>query len=233
MPTRQKSRVELYRRVYEKFQAPVSRFDCGRHCAPHNGGQPVCCDTGNAVPIVDKWEWQLLKSRSDLWRLFKPKSAIDREIVAGMHSECRAVECKGAAHCERDNRSLACRAFPFFPYITREREVIGLAGFWYFEDRCWVLSNLGVVTPQFVTECLEAYEAIFAEDAEEFDVNRKLSADMRGIFTKRGRVIPLIGRDGGYYAIEPKSHRLRPATLAEFGRHGPYKDEPVAAAAAE
>ncbi|MBM3537446.1 MAG: hypothetical protein FJX55_06385, partial [Alphaproteobacteria bacterium] len=113
MPNPKKSRVELYRRVYENFQAPVSRFDCGRQCAPHNGGQPVCCDTRNAVPIVDKWEYQLLRSRSDLWRPFKPQSAVDRQIVADMHSECRAVECKGAAHCERDNRSVACRAFPF------------------------------------------------------------------------------------------------------------------------
>src|SRR5262245_23341022 len=134
--------VELYRRVYEKFQAPVTRFDCGRHCAPHNGGTPVCCDAGHAVPIVDKWEYQLLRSRSDLWRRYKPVDADGRAIVADMHKDCLAVECKGAAFCERDNRSMACRAFPFFPYITRERQILGLAYFWGFEELCWVINHL-------------------------------------------------------------------------------------------
>ena len=227
MPTPSQSRVELYRRVYEKFQAPVSRFDCGKYCAPLNGGQPVCCDTRDAIPIVDRAEWELLKSRTDLWSLFKPRCATGREIVDSLHEQCRAVECKGAAHCERDNRSMACRAFPFFPYITRERAVIGLTGYWNFEDRCWVLSNLGVVTPQFVAECLEAYETIFAEDPAEFEVYRQLAVTMRRTFTKRDRIIPLIGRDGAYRAIEPRTHHLRPAILAEFGRHGPYRDEPA------
>ena len=56
-------------------------------------------------------------------------------------------------------------------------------------------------------------------------------ADMRGVFTRRNRVIPLIGRDGRTYAVEPKTHRLRQATIAEFGRHGPYKEAPLASAA--
>ena len=38
--------------IYVGFDAPVSRFDCGRKCAPLNGGQPVCCTTGDAVPVV-------------------------------------------------------------------------------------------------------------------------------------------------------------------------------------
>lgn len=219
-----KSRAELYRHVYEKFQAPVSRFDCGKYCSPHNGGQPVCCDTGHAVPIVDKAEWDLLKSRTELWHRFKPTTPLHRALVDELHPQCCAIECKGAAHCERDNRTMACRAFPFFPYITRERAVIGLSVYWNFEDRCWVLSNLGVVTPQFVTECLEAYETIFAADELEFDVFRAFSATMRSTFTKRDRLIPLLGRDGGCYAIEPRTHRQRPATVAEFGRHGVYRE---------
>ena len=38
--------------LYDGFTAPVSRFDCGRKCAPLNGGEPVCCSTQNAVPVV-------------------------------------------------------------------------------------------------------------------------------------------------------------------------------------
>jgi hypothetical protein len=228
-----KARIELYRRVYEKFTAPVSRFDCGRKCAPHNGGTPVCCDTEHAVPILDKAEFALLTARTDLWRRYKPTDADGRAVVADMHVENCAAECKGAAFCERENRTMACRAFPFFPYITREREIAGLAYFWTFEDRCWVISHLEVVTPDFVRECLAAFEEIFAEDPLEFDTNRDLSADMRRVFSRWNRVIPLVGRDGGYFVVEPRTHRIRPATRDEFPRHGPYRDETVLADAAD
>ena len=228
-----KSRIDLYRRVYENFVAPVSRFDCGRRCAPHNGGTPVCCSTEHAVPILDKAEFALLKTRSDLWRPYKATDAEGRAIVADMHHECCAAECKGAAHCERENRTMACRAFPFFPYITRDNEIVGLAYYWVFEDRCWVMSHLEIVTRDFVRECLAAYEAIFAEDKLEYETNRDQSAAMRRVFTRWNRNIPLIGRDGGYFVVEPRTHRIRPAQPDEFPRHGPYRDEAPAAAAAD
>ena len=69
--------------LYEGFTAPVSRFDCGRKCAPLNGGEPVCCSTQNAVPVVHKVEFELLKSRTDLWSKFKPYDYATRQIVAG------------------------------------------------------------------------------------------------------------------------------------------------------
>ena len=233
MPKQTKTRVELYRRVYETFTAPVSRFDCGRKCAPHNGGEPICCSTEHAIPILDKWELELLRSRSDLWRPYKPNDAEGRAIVKDMHHECRAAECKGAAHCERDNRALACRAFPFFPYITREGDVPGLSYYWAFEDRCWVISHLEIATREFVRECLAAYEAIFAEDKLEYECNRDMSADMRRVFSRWNRGIPLIGRDGGYFMVEPRTHVIRPARPDEFPRHGPYKDEVPPAEAAD
>jgi hypothetical protein len=224
-------RVDVYRTLYDNFQAPVTRFDCGKHCAPLNNGSPVCCSAEHAVPIVDKWEFELLESRSDLWRLYTPKDADGRKIVEDMHEDCLAVECKGAAFCERDNRSLACRAFPFFPYITRENEIIGVAYFWGFQELCWVINHLELVTPEFVRECLAAYQAVFDNDPEEFKANRDLSADMRRQFTRKNRIIPVIGKDGGYYAVEPRTHTLRPAKIEEFERHGPYKNAAGAVAA--
>lgn len=223
--------AELYRQIYAKFQAPVSRFDCGSKCAPHNGGSPVCCSTEHAVPIIDRWEWELLSSRSDLWHKYYPTDSAGKEIVKGLHEDCLAVECKGARSCERDNRSMACRGFPFFPYITRDDKLMGLAYFWPFEDRCWVISNLQIVDREFVDQCIAAYETLFAADREEYDANRDESASMRRVFTRWNRIIPLIGRDGKFYAVEPRTHKIRPARLEEFGRFGPYKDEPPATVA--
>ena len=109
-----------YAVLYDRFKASVSRYDCGKYCAPLNNGEPVCCTTGHAIPIMDKTEFKLLETRTDLWHKFKITNAADRELLSDMHKSCMAAECKGVRHCERDNRSFACRAFPFYPYITRE-----------------------------------------------------------------------------------------------------------------
>jgi hypothetical protein len=201
---------EDYARVYARFTAPVSRFDCGRRCAPHNEGMPVCCSADHAVPIVDKAEYALLKSRTDLWRDYVPKDAAGRKIVADMHASCEAVECKGVQFCERDNRSMACRAFPFFPYFTREKKLVGLAYYWDFEDRCWML---------------------FAVDEDERNGMIEHSASIRRVFTRRNQIIPLVGLEGGFFAVEPRTHVIRPARVDEFRRHGPYAEEPPAPAA--
>jgi hypothetical protein len=214
-----------FARIYEKFQAPISRFDCGRKCAPLNGGEPVCCSTQNAVPLVQKSEWQLLKTRSDLWHRFKPYDATTRNMVRDLHKTCTAIECKGVAHCERDNRSMACRAFPFYPYITREGEFVGLAYYWDFEDSCWVISNLSVIDADFIREFVVAHEMLFAADPEEYDTFKEQSASMRRVFTRRNRYIPLIGREGSFFKVLPRGGKIVPADPAKFRKHGPYKSD--------
>jgi hypothetical protein len=223
---------ELYERIYRMFVAPVSAFDCGAKCAPHNGGVPVCCSTDGAIPIVDKHEWSLLKSRSDLWREFVPPDKATEKELSDLHEDCVAIACKGARHCERDNRSMSCRTFPFFPYIDRDGDVLGMSVFWTFEDRCWVQSQLQIVNLRFLDEFLAAYETLFDADPGEFGANRDHSASMRRVFGRAGRAIPLLGRDGRLYKILPRSHAIEPARFAEFGRLGLYRDEPAAAPAA-
>src|SRR3546814_8877003 len=75
-PAKPKIQPEHFAELYRRFQASISRHDCGRWCAPLNhGGGPICCSTNDAVPIVHRSEWKLLKSRTDLWRPFKPYDA--------------------------------------------------------------------------------------------------------------------------------------------------------------
>ncbi len=170
--------------LYDKFQANVSRYDCGRFCAPLNGGTPVCCSTQHAVPVVEKTEFALLKTRSDLWHRFKPYDATTKKIVSELASSCCAIECKGAMFCERDNRTLACRAFPFYPYINREGEFIGIGTYWIYEDRCWLMSNMQVVERDFLEEFIAAYEFCFAKDPAEFETMKQHSATHRRTFTR-------------------------------------------------
>src|SRR5690349_21937260 len=132
--------------LYEGFTAPVSRFDCGRKCAPLNGGSPVCCSTENAVPVVHKVEFDLLKGRTDLWSKFKPYDYATRQIVEELTSDCMAIHCKGARFCERDNRTIACRGFPFYPYMTREKQFVGLGTYWFSGAGCGWWRTFGLAT---------------------------------------------------------------------------------------
>src|SRR5690606_15879490 len=127
-----------------------------------------------------------------------------------------------ARFCERQNRTVACRAFPFFPYLTRQREFIGLSYYWDFEDRCWMISHMKLVEQAYVEEFVAAFEAIFAKDRREFDTYVDFSATMRRVFSRRKRKIPLIARDGGYRLIDPSTGIAKPCGPEKLPRLGPF-----------
>lgn len=218
------AKAKHFAQVYKRFSVSISaRYDCGRMCAPLNGGEPVCCSTQHAVPIVTRHEYELLKKRTRMWHKFKPFDRDTRQIVKELESGCKAVECNGARHCERDNRTLACRSFPFFPYLTRERELVGLSYYWSFEDRCWVISNLSIVERDFIDEMIAAHEYLFRKDEDEENAFVEQSASMRRVFSRHNRIIPIIGRDGKFLKVLPKSGgKVLPAKAKDFKAHGPF-----------
>jgi len=221
------ARAKHYAKMYGMFEASIStKVDCGRMCAPLNGGTPVCCTTEHAVPIVTGGEWRHLETISDAWAEYVPDDAAGHEIVDELHEDCRAIECKIAPYCDRVSRTLACRAFPFFPYFTKEEELIGLSYYWTFEDRCWIISNLRVVEPDFVAEMIETYEYLFKKDRDEKEAMVDQSKSMRQVFGRKGRIIPIIGRDAKYYKILPKTKgKVVPASLSDFKALEPYTTE--------
>jgi hypothetical protein len=211
--------------LYEGFTAPVSRFDCGRKCAPLNNGEPVCCSTQNAVPVVHKVEFDLLEKRTDLWSKFKPYDYATRQIVAELTSDCMAIHCKGARFCERDNRTIACRGFPFFPYITRARQFIGIGTYWVFEDRCWMMSNLEIVDRKFIDQFIATYEALFVKDPSEFSTYVDFSASARRVFSRWAREIPLLGRKGELLLVDPTNGEPRLGLKRDYPKIAPFDSE--------
>ena len=211
--------------LYDGFTAPISRFDCGRKCAPLNGGSPVCCSTENAVPVVHKVEFEFLKGRTDLWAKFKPYDYATRQIVAELTSDCMAIHCKGARQCERDNRTMACRSFPFYPYLTRQKEFVGLGTYWVFEDRCWMMSNLEIVDKKYVKEFIATYEALFVKDPSEFTTYVDFSASARRVYSRWKREIPLLGREGQLLIVEPSSGTIRPGRKKDYPKIAPFSSE--------
>ena len=161
-----------------------------------------------------------LKSRTDMWHKFVPKNKGEANEVADLKgSDCRAVECNGAAHCERDNRSLACRTFPFFPYFNTEKELIGLSYYWSFEGLCWVISNITIVEKPFIRQFLDVHEYLFKADENWRDTYIEQSSTMRGVYSRKNERFPVILRDGTYHWVLPKSGgRMVKATKAELGK---------------
>ncbi len=216
-----------YAKIHAGFTADINaRVNCGRFCAPLNNGSPLCCTTQTAIPIVARAEWTHLKKRTDIWQPFKPFDATSSKIVDELHESCAAVECAVAPACQRDNRTLACRAFPFFPYFNKDKTIVGVGYYWTFEDRCWILSNLAIVTADFVQEMIDTYSFLFKKDPEEEEAFIAQSVSARRVFSRWGRPFPVLTADGGVHVVEPHSDgALVPVDPWDLPAHGPYASQ--------
>ncbi len=215
--------------IYDRFDAPVTAFDCGKKCAPHNpSGKPFCCDICHAVPAAYRQEWEYLRQNTDLWHVWRgdecAKEASDpADLRAETPGHMLLLACKGPAHCQRKYRAVSCRQFPFFPYVTSDYRFIGLAYEWEFEPVCWVISNLGEVTDTFRNEFVRFYDRIFADWQEEFEAYAVRSEQVRAYFASQRHRIPILHRNGGYYLLSPRRERLRRVSPDRLRRFGPYR----------
>ncbi len=210
--------------LYAGFDTPILDLDCGARCAPYNGGIPVCCDTRHSIPAAYPAEWVFLQANTGLWHLWEPENKIDRaRLVQEAGSDLVLIECLGAERCEREYRSLVCRAFPFFPYFDSGGRFLGLSYYWKYEDRCWVLSNLDRVQPAYREEFLKTYESVFAARPEELESFQVQSSRMRAFFAAEGRLIPLFHRDGRWRMVDPKAESMNEIDPKTLEKHGPFE----------
>lgn len=211
--------------LYARFQAPISALNCGDKCAPYNeNGVPFCCDTRHAVPTAYAAEWDYLQRSTNLWHLWQSNNP---DETATLQNETPTgqvlIACLGHNQCQRGFRSITCRAFPFFPYIDREGKFIGLSYYWEYEDRCWVISNLKIVSSEYKTEFIAVYDSIFEHVPGEYENFRYHSIMMRRIFGRRHRAIPLLHRNGSAYKITPRNGRKRKVPVDTLPKLGPYR----------
>jgi hypothetical protein len=211
--------------LYTRFHLPIAALDCGERCAPHNErGAPFCCDTQHVVPTAYDREWNYLRNHTDLWRPWQGSDARETDRLLEQAPEGQVlIACLGHKLCQREFRSITCRAFPFFPYLTREGVFTGFSYYWEFEDRCWVISNLSIVSRPYLDELTAAFETIFEQYPEERENYRQHSATMRRSFAQRRRAIPLVSRGGVFYKISPGNGRMRRVKAEELPKFGPYK----------
>ncbi len=217
------------RQIYDRFDAPVTAFDCGKKCAPHNpSGKPFCCDICQAIPAAYQQEWEYLRQNTDLWHAWRgdecPEDPDDpAELLEETPEHMLLLACQGPAHCQRAFRAVSCRQFPFFPYVSSDYRFLGLAYEWEFEPVCWAISNLSAVTDTYRQEFIQTYDMLFALWQEEFESYAIRSEEMRAHFAAQKRRIPLLHRNGRDYLISPGSERLRRASPDQFRRFGPYQ----------
>jgi len=133
------------------------------------------------------------------------------------------LECLGPDDCQREFRTLICRQFPFFPYVDSNGVFIGLSYYSEYEETCWVISNLQVVTDQYRQEFIQTYDKLFPLMSRELNAYQYHSEHMREKFSKENRKIPLLHRNGENYLIDPQSEALEKINLESTRKFGPYK----------
>lgn len=211
--------------LYSRFNAPIASLDCGERCGPNNErGVPFCCDVRHTIPSAYDLEWEYLRSHTDLWDLWEPDDENEyQELANQVPDGHKLITCLGHQLCQREYRSLTCRSFPFFPYITRDGEFIGLSCYWEYEDRCWVISNLHIVSSQYRTQFIDLYDCLFDSLPNEFLNFKQFSMTMRRSFGRKRRTIPVLHRNGYSYKITPRSGRMRRTPVEKFPKYGVYK----------
>jgi hypothetical protein len=219
-----------FRDSYHRFDTPVTPFDCGVLCSPHNSSRkPFCCDICHAVPSAYLQEWAYLERNTNLWHPWRGDECVGNpEDPAGLESETPdtmiLLACLGPVQCQRQFRSLSCRQFPFFPYITSDYGFLGLAYNWEFEDTCWVISHLDQVSVAYHQEFVRFYDDFFSTWPHELEPYAVRSEQMREQFIAQKRSIPILHREGGCYLLRPINERLRQVDPERLPRFGSYQE---------
>jgi hypothetical protein len=221
------------RALYDGFNTPIAKLDCGKKCAPHNpSGKPFCCDICHAVPAAYKSEWKHFQATTDLWHRYRDDECdASRDLEAGhpvfdsdLPSDMIPLACLGPESCQRDYRALSCRAFPFFPYVTSDYRFLGLACEWEFESVCWVISNRSSVTDKYRTEFLSTFDQLLATFENVFENYAYHSERMRVHYASQRRRFPLLHRNGRAYLVSPVSERLHRIEFPFLPRFGFYNN---------
>jgi hypothetical protein len=219
-----------FRVIHKNFNAVTTPIDCGVMCAPHNpNGIPFCCDICSAVPVAYQVEWQYLKKSTDLWHTWRGDECAGEEnnreqLLGQTPPHLRLLACKGPAFCQRDFRAVSCRQFPFFPYLTSDYRFIGMTYDWEFTAKCWVLSNLSMVTMEYRRQFFAAFDTIFSTWLEDMDSYIDLSAETRENYAAIHRRIPILHRNGEAYFVSPLSEHMARTPIHSFKAFHPYKD---------
>ncbi len=204
---------EDFEDLYKDFHSAPATFDCGKKCAPFNDGEPFCCDSGWVVPIAYRQEWEYLEPRSRLWHEFRPRVESEFEMIDEIDTvENTFIECRGVKHCERDNRSVSCRTFPYEPYFDTGGNLLGLVFNRVMEDKCYMVDRHSVVTKPFIRSFLRFFTRLFEKLPSERDLYMEQSRIYRNKMSRRKKSVVVLTPKGPYQAAYRGGKLTRPWT---------------------
>lgn len=214
----------IFKEIYEGFSAPLSDIDCGEKCGPHNDyGVPVCCDIQVVIPSAFDLEWEYLQPRTDLWRLWDGESAaVRQELNQEIQSGQVLIHCLGHHHCQRSFRSLTCRAFPFFPYLDKTGNFLGMAYYREYRDLCWIISNLSVVSERYKTQFKWVFEKLFNLFPDTRENYFNYSQYLRDLAVNTDEMIPILDFAGNVLEINPVADNIQEVSYRELESYGPF-----------
>ena len=213
----------FFRELYRGFAMPLCSVDCGLKCGPYNDyGVPVCCDIHLVVPSAFNLEWSYLQENTDLWRPWSSTASQDQALEDELQDGQVLLQCKGYQECQRDYRTLTCRAFPFFPYLDSQGVFCGLAYYPDFREFCWIISNLDVVSQSYKEAFQRTFKSLFELYPEYRENYAAYSAYIRQKTAKKHHRLVLLGFKGQAYWIEPLTEERHQAAYEDLDAFGPF-----------
>jgi hypothetical protein len=213
-----------FKELYQEFSLPLSGIDCGEKCGPFNDyGVPVCCDIKLVVPSAYDLEWEYLQAETEFWHLWQGSGSIEQEeLIQDVQPGQQLLQCLGHQSCQRSYRSITCRAFPFYPYLDRVGNLLGLAYYREFRDQCWIISNLSVVTAEYKEQFHRTFEKLFQRYPDTKENFLHFSSYMRGQVADAGENLTLLDFTGRVFRVNPISEQVREISYRDLENYGPF-----------
>lgn len=214
----------FFKEIYTIFSSPLSDIDCGEKCGPFNDyGVPVCCDISLIIPSAFREEWGFLEKNTDLWQPWSSSNPLDKDIADEVQEGQVLLKCLGYKRCQRQFRTLTCRAFPFFPYLDSQGNFLGLAYFQEYRELCWILSNLSTVTMVYKAEFQQAFELLFDQYPTSKESYCQYSSYLRDENVLSGDKIILLDFEGNVFVLDPGSEISNRVSYEDLESYGPFR----------
>jgi hypothetical protein len=164
------------------------------------------------------------KKKTDLWKPWRGKSDLeDQDLNNHLQDGQVLLECLGYQQCQRAFRSITCRAFPFFPYLSGAGDFIGLAYYRDFRDRCWIISNLDSVNQKYKQEFQKAYLRVFEEYPLSKESYLDYSSSVRSSTHIDGEQLVVMDFYGIVYFVDPLTEKMTKTKYDALDSYGPFE----------
>lgn len=214
---------EFFEDIYRIFPHSFSNIDCGDKCGPFNEyGVPVCCDINLIVPSAYQAEWDYLNDKTNLWQPWSSSNPIDEDLEDDVQDGQVLLKCLGYRQCQRQYRTMTCRAFPFSPYLDSKGNFLGLVYFQEYRELCWIISNLSIVTSNYKVVFQQAFELLFEQYPESKEIYSQYSSYLRKENAISDDKIILLDFEDNVFLLDPDSEILYQVSYEDLESFGPF-----------